>query len=123
MSEVKKIYVADDSVVTRLFISNILENISGVEVLKFENGKEVLEAIQKEIPDVLILDSVMPEMDGITVLKNLKEQNLKVHVLFCTADIQTTTREKAMSLGIDDFLNKPIQKEVMLKKVKNLLNN
>jgi len=123
MNRDRKIYVADDSTVTRMFIINIIKNIENICISEFANGEEVLAAIEKEAPDLLILDSVMPVMDGLSVLRKLKELNLDLPILFCTADIQTTTKEKAMQLGINEFVNKPIQKEIILDKVLSLLKS
>jgi len=65
----------------------------------------------------------MPVMDGLSVLRKLKELSLDFPILFCTADIQTTTKEKAMQLGINEFVNKPIQKEIIFDKVLSLLKS
>ncbi len=123
MSIAKKVYVVDDSVVTRMFISGIIREIPNVEITEFGNGEEVLEGIKNEIPDLLILDSVMPKMDGLNVLRKLKELEIEMPIVFCTADIQSTTKEKAINLGITEFVNKPIQKESFLEKIKNILNS
>ena len=123
MSIAKKVYVVDDSVVTRMFISGIIREIPNVEITEFGNGEEVLEGIKNEIPDLLILDSVMPKMDGLNVLRKLKELEIEMPIVFCTADIQSTTKEKAINLGITEFVNKPIQKESLLEKIKNILNS
>ncbi len=123
MSIAKKVYVVDDSVVTRMFISGIIREIPNVEITEFGNGEEVLEGINNEIPDLLILDSVMPKMDGLNVLRKLKELKIEMPIVFCTADIQSTTKEKAINLGITEFVNKPIQKESLLEKIKNILNS
>ena len=123
MSIAKKIYVVDDSVVTRMFISSIIRGIPNIEITEFGNGEEVLEGIKNEIPDLLILDSVMPKMDGLKVLQNLKKLKIEIPIVFCTADIQSTTKEKAINLGITEFVNKPIQKETLLEKVRNILNS
>lgn len=119
----KKIYVADDSVVTRMFISSIINEIPNVEIEEFANGEEVLNKIKKALPDLLILDSVMPKMDGLSVLSKLNEDNIKIPIIFFTADIQATTKEKAINLGIAEFVNKPLQKEVLFEKIKNILFN
>lgn len=123
MSMSKKIYVADDSVVTRLFITNIIQEFPNVEIEEFANGEDVLNKIKDNPPDLLILDSVMPKMDGLKVLSNLNELGIKIPIIFCTADIQATTKEKAINLGITEFVNKPIQKETIYEKVNNILFN
>ena len=121
MSKLKKIYVVDDSVIIRIFISNIIREIPNIEITEFSNGEEALEGIKNEIPDLLILDSVMPKMDGLTVLRKIKELSLKIPIIYCTADIQVTTKEKAINLGITEFVNKPIQKDIIFEKVNNIL--
>lgn len=123
MSITKQIYIVDDSLVTRMFISNIIKEIPNIEISEFTNGEEALKGIKDKIPDLLILDSVMPKMDGIKVLQNLKDLEFKLPIVFCTADIQSTTKEKAINLGITEFINKPIQKEVLREIVKNILNS
>ncbi len=123
MSIAKKVYVVDDSIVTRMFISGIIREIPNIEIIEFGNGEEVLEGIKNKIPDLLILDSVMPKMDGLNVLRKLKELKIEMPIVFCTADIQSTTKEKAINLGITEFVNKPIQKESLLEKIKNILNS
>ena len=117
----KKIYVADDSIVTRMFIGNIIKEISNVVFEEFANGEDVFNKIKSDPPDLLILDSVMPKMDGLKVLSSLKELNIKIPIIFFTADIQKTTKDKAISLGITEFVNKPLQKEVIFEKINNIL--
>ncbi len=117
----KTIYIADDSAVTRMFITNIVKDVPSAKIFEFTNGEEVIAAIKKKMPDLLILDSVMPIKDGLSVLKELQELNINLPIIFCTADIQSTTKEKAMQLGISEFVNKPIQKEVIFDKVTMLL--
>ena len=123
MKKLKKIYIADDSIVARLFLSKIIEQIPDIEIVEFINGEDVLTGIKNKIPDLLILDSVMPKMDGLTVLQELKKLNLDIPIVYCTADIQSTTKEKATNLGITEFINKPFQKEIIFEKVNNILFN
>lgn len=118
----KTIYIADDSAVTRMFISNIVKDVPSAKIFEYTNGEEVITAIKKKIPDLLILDSVMPIKDGLGVLKELQELKINLPIIFCTADIQSTTKEKAMQLGISEFINKPIQKDIIFDKVNMLLN-
>lgn len=122
MSTTKTVYIADDSAVTRMFITNIVKDIPSVTIVEFTNGEEVISAIKKKLPDLLILDSVMPIKDGLSVLKELRELNINLPIIFCTADIQSTTKEKAMHLGISEFINKPIQKDIIIEKANLLLN-
>ena len=112
MSEKNKVFIVDDSVVTRMFVSSIVNEVPNIEISQFGNGQEVIEAIVDGHPDLLILDSVMPVMDGLTVLSELNKMDVDFPIIFCTADIQSTTKEKAEKLGISEFINKPIDKEL-----------
>ena len=123
MDKLKRIYIADDSVVTRMFLSKIIKEIPDIEIIEFSNGEEVIAGIKNTSPDLLILDSVMPKMDGLTVLQKIKELNLDIPIIYCTADIQKTTKEKAINLGITKFVTKPFQKEIIFEKVSNILFN
>lgn len=72
------------------------------------NGKEGLEKIVSEKPDVILMDVVMPDMDGIEALEEIKKMGTKTPVIIVSADIQETTRKKCLNLGAVDFINKPL---------------
>jgi two-component system, chemotaxis family, chemotaxis protein CheY len=122
MAQKRIVFVVDDSTITRLFIIDAIKDINDIEIQQFVNGKELLDKLEEGIPDLIILDSVMPIVDGITALKVIKERKIKVPVIICTADIQSTTRDKALSLGATNFINKPIQKPILLEAVNSILN-
>ena len=122
MSDKNKVFIVDDSVVTRMFISSIVNEIPNIEISQFVNGQEVIDAIANAHPDLLILDSVMPVMDGLSVLSQLKEMDIDFPIIFCTADIQSTTKEKAEELGVSEFINKPIDKVLLKGKIEKLLS-
>ena len=105
---VKKILVADDSVSSRMAISGILEE-NGYEVIEAGNGKEALEAVEKQSPDCIVLDLLMPVMDGIEALTVIRGKGNNVPVIVLTADIQDTTRDIVEDLGVSRFINKPLR--------------
>ncbi len=118
----KIVFVVDDSTVTRLFIIDAIKDIEGIEIQQFVNGLQLVEKLEEVTPDIIILDSVMPVMDGLTALEKIRNKGINVPVVICTADIQSTTRNRALNLGATDFINKPIQKPLILETVSKILN-
>ncbi|QTA78079.1 Chemotaxis protein [Desulfonema limicola] len=114
------ILIADDSWLQRQLISNVLKG-NGYELIEAKNGRDAVDRILKEKPDCMILDLLMPDMDGLAVLRFLKEKGLSIPVIVLSADIQNTTRIQCFELGVVDFLNKPAQNDELLKAVQKAL--
>jgi len=94
-------------------------------VLKAENGKEALEVCDREQPDVIIMDALMPVMDGFEALKHLKANSrLKdIPVIFLTANYtEDEHRVMGLELGADDYILKPFNAKELVSRVKSLLN-
>ena len=121
MAQKKTVFVVDDSTITRLFIVDAIKDIEGIEIQQFVNGEQLIEKLKELVPSLIILDSVMPVMDGLTALDKLRKMGIKVPVIMCTADIQSTTKNKALSLGASEFINKPIQKPIVFEVVSKIL--
>jgi len=99
--------VADDSMFQRFNLSKTAKE-AGFDVVEAKNGRETLEMASSSSPDVLLLDLNMPDMGGIEALEKLAAAGVKTRILVITADIQDTTREKCLKLGVAGFLNKPV---------------
>jgi len=78
----------------------------GYDVLTATNGKEAIQLIKKEIPDAIILDIMMPEMDGVETLRRIRRFNKKVPVLMLTAYPSEERMQNTESLGISAFITK-----------------
>ena len=99
-----------------LIVDDIPENLSllhdaldeaGYTVLVATNGESALQRARQSRPDVILLDALMPGMDGFEVLGTLNERGIDIPVIVLTADIQETARKKCIQMGAVDFLNKP----------------
>lgn len=101
-----KIIIVDDSWLARRGIMGMLKN-EGHEIIEADNGINGISAVMETAPDCVILDLLMPELDGFGFLKQLKETNNTTPVIVMTADIQDTVKKKVMELGAFAFLNKP----------------
>ncbi len=122
MSENKLVLNVDDSKLSRVRSTNFLKN-NGYEVFEAANGIEALEQIEKQIPDCIVLDLLMPEMDGFGVLENLKLKGLDIPVLICSADIQKTSRDRCMDLGAKDILGKPLEEDKLVAALSEIFNS
>jgi len=83
----------------------------GYEVLSAENGEEALKVFRREEPDLVILDLKMPKMNGIEVLRNIKDTNPKIPVIMITAHGSTAVAVEAMKIGALDYISKPFDIE------------
>lgn len=99
------ILVVEDSWLTRRVICKILR-AEGYETWEASSGPEALEMLGTQIPDCMLLDLLMPEMEGREVLQALRDRGIKVPVIVITADIQSTTREECMELGAIAVIHK-----------------
>ncbi len=109
--------IIDDSLLARYTHSHLLEEL-GHETVEACNGREGLDLIQQSSFDAVLVDMMMPEMDGIAFLKALKEQGITLPAIVLSADIQETKRAECLELGARAFLEKPAKK----KKLADLLS-
>lgn len=109
----KNILIVDDSRVARLHICSILSN-QGYVTRQAENGIAALEKISEEKPDLVILDLLMPEMDGIMLLKKLNAMKLTMPTIVISADIQEDVKKECFELGVSAFLNKPFKVQELI---------
>ena len=122
MSKPYKILLVDDEPDILEFLSYNLKK-EGYTVLLAENGKDALKMAAKEIPDLIILDVMMPEIDGMEVCKELRSVPALKHVLiaFLTARNEDYSQITGFDSGADDYITKPIKPNVFVSRVKALL--
>lgn len=122
------VLLADDN---REFTNLLSEYLSSQEDLEIVgvayNGDEVLRYIQEEskVPDVLILDIIMPHLDGLGVLERLREMNLSTQpkIIMLTAFGQENITQKAVQLGASYYILKPFDMEVLANRIRQLASN
>lgn len=112
--------MVDDSSTARSIVSRVLGD--AYELAYESNGEAALAAIQADPPDLVILDLLMPGMDGFTVLKELQAAGNAVPVLVLSADIQNSTRERVLALGAVGIAYKPPRPETFRKAVEDALS-
>ena len=106
-----RMLIVDDNEINR-FVSKMLLNESGIEFAECVNGLECLEITKEEHFDLIILDLMMPEMDGLETIANLQKDRThkcqNVPIILLTADVQNGAREYYRSLGFADYITKPL---------------
>lgn len=107
-----KIVVIDDSpFMRRLIRSALLEAHPTAQILEFGDANLALAALPGLAPDLITLDLLMPGMNGLTFLTELKATGSHPRVIVISADVQKTVRQKCHDLGATDFIDKPITLE------------
>jgi len=116
----KKILIVDDSAFTRGIHKQILEK-EGYETVEAASGAEALEKFEKENPDLVIMDLLMPDMDGMEVIKKILEKHPDARTVICSTDKQKARQKEAREIGVIEFLTKPVGAEAMNKALKKIL--
>jgi len=120
--DVAKIMVVDDEPENQLLISVILTN-EGHEVTAVDEGTQVVARASREQPDLILLDVMMPDLNGFRVFEALRAADATRHipVLMLSALTQRWDVEKAVKLGVDDYLTKPFEPDDLVARVKSNL--
>ncbi|WP_074407310.1 hybrid sensor histidine kinase/response regulator transcription factor [Aquimarina megaterium] len=112
--------IVDDNSEMRQYVKLILKDYKCIEA---ENGLEALELLEVNKVDFVITDYMMPKMDGPNFITTLKEKKYEMPVLMLTARTDKESRLNSFRLGIDDYLNKPFDRDELLIRVENTLTN
>ena len=118
----EKVLIVEDMEINREILVNILED--EYAILQAKDGVEAMKVIEEEKEDIvaILLDLVMPNMDGFEVMSKLREQGLmkKIPVLVISASNQPATEAKCLEYGVADFIGKPFDSSIVKKRVRNV---
>ena len=115
-----RILIVDDAEFLRMRISKMLV-AEGYEVMEAENGLQAVEKYKTEKPDAVLMDITMPEMDGLSALKEIKAFDPKAKVVMLTALGQESVVLEAIKSGARDFVVKPFERERVMSAITKLL--
>jgi EAL domain-containing protein (putative c-di-GMP-specific phosphodiesterase class I) len=119
-----RVLIVDDEQDNVLLMKRILESAGYVHIMGINDPREVMATIHDWIPDVVLLDLRMPHIDGITLLRLIRDQEIPsefVPVLVLTADTERDSLKDALNAGANDFLTKPVDMDEFLLRIRNLL--
>lgn len=118
----RKLLLIDDDPNLILLVKDYLE-FRGYEVVTAENGREALEVLEQDVPDMIICDVMMPEMDGYQLVSNIRQdpKTSWIPVLFLSAKGQSQDRVKGLNIGADVYMVKPFEPEELVAQVESSL--
>ncbi len=117
-----KILIVDDEPMMVMVTKRVLSQ--KYEVLSASSGKEALEIYDREKPDLILSDLLMPEMNGFEMHQILQERYTeRIPIMYMTADDTDETENKGFDLGAADFIRKPFRPDILLRRVENILTN
>lgn len=118
-----RILIVDDDMTNRLVLRAVLEN-DGHTVTEAANGREALDQVNKVTPEVILLDVIMPDIDGYEVCRTLKQnpKTLSIPILMVTSLTEKDDMIKGIEVGASDFLSKPIWAPEIVMRVRNALS-
>ena len=115
-----EILVAEDDKNTRRFLRAVLEE-DGFRVHTAANGQEAMDILDREYIDLVVLDVMMPRMDGYEFTRQLRSANSNLPILMVSAMLLPQDKKKGFLVGTDDYMTKPIDPEEMLLRIRALL--
>ena len=123
MNDLKKILLVEDNPVNRMLIKKIF-TFHGSEVLEAVNGREGIEKAEKYIPNLILMDLQLPEINGIEAIKILKKsaKTKNIPIVAVSANIREEEKEKAIEAGCAGFIEKPIDSRKFIDNIRSFIS-
>jgi two-component system chemotaxis response regulator CheY len=116
----KRVLVVDDAVVMRMMIKNILTK-EGYEVVEAQSGIDAVEKYRAVKPDIVTMDMVMPDMDGISAVRQIIAEDPSAKIVMCSSMGQQQLVVEAVQAGAKSFITKPFQPPKILETIEKVL--
>lgn len=111
--------VEDDAELRSILVQRLEE--SGYRVSSVDNGRSALDSVQEEVPDLVLLDVMIPEVDGLEVCRQLRASHPLIYVILLTARTQEMDRVVGLEVGADDYVTKPFSLSELVARVRSAL--
>ena len=123
----KTILVVEDNAMNQMVIKMITKKWLNTNVVFANNGQEGVTALQENHFDLILMDLQMPVMDGYEATIAIRngeagEQKMNIPIIALTADVMETTKERVLEIGMNKYMSKPVDKELLFKNVAELVN-
>lgn len=116
-----KILLVDDSRTIRNIQKNVLKQLGHTDVLEAEDGVQALARFQESTPDLVLIDWNMPNMDGITLVRKIRETNKAVPLIMCTTEAEKSRVLEAIKAGVNNYIVKPFTVESLGEKIEQTM--
>ncbi len=117
-----KIMLVDDSRTIRNIEKNVLAHLGYTDILEAGDGAEALAMIEHSMPDLLLVDWNLPNMDGLTLVKNIRKNNKSVPIIMVTTEAEKDRVIEAIKAGVNNYVVKPFTAEMLGEKIKQTVN-
>lgn len=114
-----KILIVDDSTINNILLQNYLE-ARGYDVLTALNGNEALQLIERESVDIMLLDMMMPGLNGLDVLSILEKKNIYIPTIIISAFVDSKYKAEALKLGALEYMDKPLNFNGLLQSIEHI---
>jgi len=116
-----KILLVDNSRTIRNLQKNVLKQLGHDDVLEAEDGIQALKVFKEQCPDLILVDWNMPNMDGITLVRKIRQMNNAVPMIMCTTESEKSRVLEAIKAGINNYIVKPFTIESLGRKIEQTL--
>ena len=117
-----KILLVDDSRTIRNIQKNVLKQLGHTDVIEAEDGVQALSMFNEQPPDLMLIDWNMPNMDGITLVRKIRESNKSVPMIMCTTEAEKARVLEAVKAGVNNYIVKPFTVESLGEKIEQTLS-
>lgn len=117
-----KILLVDDSRTIRNIQKNVLKQLGHTDVTEAEDGVLALAQLAKGLPDLMLVDWNMPNMDGITLIRKVRETNKTLPIIMCTTEAEKTRVLEAIKAGVNNYVVKPFTVESLGEKINQTMS-
>lgn len=111
------ILLVDDSRTIRNIQKNVLKELGYENVWEAEDGVQALARLKEEIPDLMLVDWNMPNMDGITLIREVRKTNKSLPIIMCTTESEKSRVLEAVKAGVNNYIVKPFTVELLGEKI------
>lgn len=116
-----KILLVDDSRTIRNIQKNVLGQLGHGEILEAGDGVEALQVLKVSRPDLMLVDWNMPNMDGLTLVKKVREADKDLPIIMCTTEAEKARVLEALKAGVNNYVVKPFTAETMAEKIEQTM--
>lgn len=118
----KKVLIVDDSAFTRSIHNQIITS-AGYQTLEAASGAEAVATFEEEKPDLVVMDLLMPDMDGMDAIRRILKINADARIVICSVDRQRYRRKEAKEIGAVGFVSKPVNADEMIELLSDILED
>ena len=116
-----KVMLVDDSRTIRNIQKNVLAQLGHTDITEAEDGVQALAKFQETAPDLLLIDWNMPNMNGITLVRKIRETNQTVHMIMCTTEAEKSRVLEAIKAGVNNYIVKPFSADSLGEKIEQTM--